>query len=485
MKTDNKKTISAFTQDALGDHDAVALANQLRSGETTSTKLVQAALNRLSKVERHITATVCLRAEKALETAAQLDKRGKLKNFEGIPAFLKDNIDWVGVPTRHGSRATPAKPARRSGAVAQQFESMGVVLLGKSKLPEFGLTATTEYGEDAPARNPWNVKYSTGGSSGGSAALVAAGVVPIAHANDGGGSIRIPAACCGLVGLKLSRGRLAPNEMAKTLPINIVSDGVVTRSVRDTAAFVAHAEALYSNKRLRTIGHIQSPSTQRLRIGFFTDKTNGQKADKDCVKAVESAATLCKALGHDVREIRVPIDAQFADDFLLYWGMLAASLHRLGRVVIGSGFDASKLENLTYGLSGHFTRNLYKFPFAMRRLKNFQKFYEESLEKEGLDVLLSPTLGQTVPAIGHLDLNLPFDEARERLINFASFTAAQNVSGAPAISLPMHHTRQGLPVGVHFATGMGQEARLLQLALEIEEAQPFKMLYSLQAPTNA
>jgi len=163
----------------------------------------------------------------------------------------------------HGSK-------KYTSAVAQQMIDTGVVLLGKTKLPEFGLTATTEYSKAEPAHNPWNPGHSTGGSSGGSAALVAAGVVPIAHANDGGGSIRIPAACCGLVGLKPSRGRLLMNEMAKSLPINIVSDGIVSRSVRDTAAFFALAEEHYKNPALPPLGHITAPGRKRLKIGMFT-----------------------------------------------------------------------------------------------------------------------------------------------------------------------------------------------------------------------
>jgi len=348
------------------------------------------------------------------------------------------------------------------------------VLLGKTKLPEFGLTATTEYSKAEPAHNPWNIGHSTGGSSGGSAALVAAGVVPIAHANDGGGSIRIPAACCGLVGLKPSRGRLAMNEMAKSLPINIVSDGIVSRSVRDTAAFFALAEEHYKNPTLPPLGHITTPGRKRLKIGMFTQKISGDETDTACVEAVHKAAALCEELGHEVQEIKVPISSQFADDFLLYWGMLAASISHLGKLAVDRHMDTGNLEPLTHGLAKHFTRNLLKFPFALRRLYQFEAQYATAFAD--LDVLLSPTLGQPAPPLGYLALDLPFEQARERLVNFASFTAAQNVAGAPAISLPMHHTAEGIPVGVHFAAAMGHEFRLIELALEIEQAQPFKML---------
>ena len=467
--------VHAFNHaDALGHHDAVALAGQLQRGETSATALVQAAYQRLELVNPELHATACLQEEAALAQARFYDDVGNFRAFQGIPGFLKDNLDLQGLPTRHGSAAMPDTARKHTSAVAQQIIDTGVVLLGKTKLPEFGLTATTEYSKAEPAHNPWNIGHSTGGSSGGSAALVAAGVVPIAHANDGGGSIRIPAACCGLVGLKPSRGRLAMNEMAKSLPINIVSDGIVSRSVRDTAAFFALAEEHYKNPTLPPLGHITTPGRKRLKIGMFTQKISGDETDTACVEAAHKAAALCEELGHEVQEIKVPISSQFADDFLLYWGMLAASISHLGKLAVDRYMDTGKLEPLTHGLAKHFTRNLLKFPFALRRLYQFEAQYATAFAD--LDVLLSPTLGQPAPPLGYLALDLPFEQARERLVNFASFTAAQNVAGAPAISLPMHHTAEGIPVGVHFAAAMGHEFRLIELALEIEQAQPFKML---------
>ena len=468
-------TVHAFNNaDALANHDAVALSEMLARQETSACELVRAAFKRLEQVDPDLHATVCLQEEAALTQASFYDDLGNFRAFQGIPGFLKDNLDLEGLPTRHGSAAMPDKPKKRTSAVAQQIIDTGIVFLGKTKLPEFGLTATTEYSKAEPAHNPWNTAHSTGGSSGGSAALVAAGVVPIAHANDGGGSIRIPAACCGLVGLKPSRGRLAMNEMAKSLPINIVSDGVVTRSMRDTAAFFAYAEEHYKNPTLPPLGHITNPGRKRLRIAMFTRKISGTETDPACVAAVHKAAALCEQLGHEVQEIQIPIPAQFADDFLLYWGMLAATISHLGKLAVDRNMNTNQLEPLTRGLAGHFTRNLLKFPFALRRLYQFEALYATAFEE--FDVLLSPTLGQPAPPLGHLALDLPFDEARERLVNFASFTAAQNVAGAPALSLPMHHTDEGIPVGVHFAAAMGHEFRLIELGLEIEQAQPFKML---------
>ena len=264
------------------------------------------------------------------------------------------------------------------------------------------------------------------------------------------------------------------NEMAKSLPINIVSDGVVTRSVRDTAAFFAQAEAHYRNPTLPPLGHITQPGRKRLKIGVFTKKISGDETHPDCVAAVHHAAAQCESLGHEVQEIQIPIPARFADDFLLYWGMLAASVAYAGRLAVDRNLDSDKLEPLTHGLARHFTRNLVKFPFALRRLFQFEALYAQAFKN--VDVLLSPTLGHPAPPLGYLALDLPFEEAHHRLVNFAAFTAAQNVSGAPAISLPMHHTAEGIPVGVHFAAAMGHEFRLIELALELEQAQPFRLL---------
>lgn len=470
-----EKIIHAFnSKDALASHDAVELASRLARGETSASELVSAAFARLEQVNPALHASVCLQQDTALQQAAQLDRQKGLRAFQGIPAFLKDNLDLQGLPTRHGSASMPDTPKKSNSGVTQQLVDTGLVFLGKTKLPEFGLTATTEYSRSEAAHNPWNTGHSTGGSSGGSAALVAAGVVPIAHANDGGGSIRIPAACCGLVGLKPSRGRLVMNEMAKSLPINIVSDGVVTRSVRDTAAFFALAEEHYRNPALPPLGHITSPGRKRLKIGMFTRKLSGGQTHPDCVDAVKKTAALCESLGHEVKEIEVPISAQFADDFLLYWGMLAASIAHLGHIAVDRNMDRNRLEPLTHGLAGHFRKNLVKFPFALRRLYQFKARYAQFFDN--MDLLLSPTLGQPAPPLGHLALDLPFEEARHRLINFASFTAAQNVAGAPAISLPLHHTATGIPVGVHFAAATGYEYQLIEIALELEQAQPFRTL---------
>jgi amidase len=235
--------IHAFGPDLLADHDAVALADLVRRREVSPVELAETAITRVEKVNGALNAVQLADYERALAEAAKLPTG----LFAGVPTFVKDNTDLQGLPTGHGSRAVPRIPAAADGAFARQFLSLGFTVLGKTTLPEFGFNCSTEYQGSPPTRNPWHTGYSCGGSSGGAAALVAAGAVPIAHANDGGGSIRIPAACCGLVGLKPSRGRLLEAEWARMLPVKIIAEGVVTRTVRDTAHFFAGAEQYWRN----------------------------------------------------------------------------------------------------------------------------------------------------------------------------------------------------------------------------------------------
>src|SRR5512139_3873996 len=224
--------VSAFTDDALGEDDAVGIAARIRSGEVSAAEVEAAAVARVRRVDPvlHAVAHAAYdRPRRSTDTGAAL---------YGVPTFVKDNTDVVGMPSNHGSAAWTTRPAKRDGRYTRQYLSTGMTVLGKSRLPEFGFNATTEFMDEEPTRNPWNTGYSVGASSGGAAALVASGAVPVAHANDGGGSIRIPAAAAGLVGLKPSRGRHIAGEETRFLPVDIVSEGVVTRTVRDTAAFL-------------------------------------------------------------------------------------------------------------------------------------------------------------------------------------------------------------------------------------------------------
>lgn len=468
-------TVVAPTNDVLGDLDAVAIAEHIANGKFTASEAVQAALARLQAVNPQLNAIASERYEQAKMDAARLDKSSARSPLAGVPSFIKDNTDLAGLPTRYGSRGMPKTPLTKTGEFAEQFLSTGLIPLAKTTLPEFGLTATTEFSQSKPTRNPWHTDHSTGGSSGGSAALVAAGVVPIAHANDGGGSIRIPAACCGLVGLKPTRGRFRKTAMAARLPLNILADGVVTRTVRDTATFFAAAEQHYQNVDLPPIGQVTAPGKQRLRIALFTDFQDGQQSAPEVVAAVEKVAQTCQELGHTVVPIASPVEPQMADDFFLYWAMLAASANYLGRFEL-PGFDRKQLEPLTYGLSQHFLKNAWRFPGALKRLKNYEQVHREKYAD--FDLALTPTLATPPPKIGHLSQSLDFATLTDRLHQYAVFTPVQNVTGAPAISLPLGQTAGGLPIGVQFGAKPGQEKLLLEVAYEMEMALPWGYLSS-------
>lgn len=468
--TDHGESYRAPYDDVLGDLDASALAAHIARKEITAGEAVDAAIARLQAAEPVLHATVCERFDVARTIAAQTLVQGV---FAGVPSVIKDNTNLAGLPTRHGSRATPDKPVQKNDPFAEQFMATGLIPLAKTKLPEFGIPPTVEYIEGEPAHNPWNAAYSTGGSSGGAAALVAAGVVPIAHANDGGGSIRIPAACCGLVGLKGSRGRVRDNAMIKGAPINIIGDGVVSRSVRDTAAFFAAAERSYCNPKLPALGLVEGPGKEKLRIGFFSQLPDGGDAHPECVAAMHKAAKLCEGLGHHVHSMPSPTTSAHADDFLLYYAAMCASLTYAGRWVIDRDFQADKLEPLTVGLARHFRRNITKFPATLWRLKRARREYDELMQE--YDLLLTPTLGLPPPKLGYLAADLPFAQAWQRLRDYAAFTPVSNICGTPAISLPMAMSKDGLPIGVHFAAGFGQERRLLELAFALEDAAPWPL----------
>ena len=463
--------VSAATNDIISDLDGVAIGRCINSGEFTASEAVSAAIARLQSVDPVLHAMASERFEQAMAEAAAVVAGAGAGPFTGVPSLIKDNTDLAGLPTRHGSRASSAAPAVEDSEFTRIFRATGLIPIGKSALPEFGLTATTEPSHRPATRNPWNTNHSSGGSSGGSAALVAAGVVPLAHANDGGGSIRIPAACCGVVGLKPSRGRLPTIAVAQKMPINIIVEGVVSRTVRDTAGFYAEAERHYVHPSLPPIGRVVAPGEERQRIGVCVQHPVGGVCDPEVVAQVEQVARRCEGLGHKVELVPLPVTGQMADDFLLYWARLAAATNYLGKLAFGSDFDRKLLEPLTYQLSSHYLRRCWRSPAAIHRLRKFSADYQALFT--GHDLILTPVLATPPVEIGYLGPELDFDTVSERLRNYAAFTPPQNVAGTPAISLPLGRSAGGLPIGVQFAAGMGQERRLLEIAFELEQAMPW------------
>jgi amidase len=459
--------VHAFTDDALRDHDATALASLVEQKEVAPAELAAAAVARADAVQPLLNGVHFADYERAL-ASADTTRDGP---FHGVPTFVKDNVDVAGMPTNHGTAAFTAKPTGSDGPFVTQFRSLGFTLLGKSRLPEFGFSASTEYTKGDPVRNPWNTDYSAGASSGGSAALAASGVVPVAHANDGGGSIRIPAAACGLVGLKPTRGRfvLEPNERA--MPVNIVGQGILTRTVRDTARFFAGMEAARPARRLPPVRRVQGPSATRLRVGVVLDSVTGTPTDAETRRTVEEAAALLASLGHEAEEMALPVSLQFAEDFALYWGLLGFAISTGGRRALGPDFDVTRTDNLTRGLAASYRRQLARTPGMVLRLRRSTREYRRAFADR--DVILSPVLGHTTPLLGHLSPTLEFEELFHRLRTYVGFTPLNNVAGGPAMSLPLGMSEQGLPIGVHFSADLGDERTLLELAYELEAARPF------------
>jgi amidase len=459
------RAVHAFGDDALGVDDAVSLAARLRRGEVSRRELVDAALARAERVDPALRAVALLDHAGALSGAS----RGPLS---GVPTFVKDNTDLAGLPTGHGSEAFAPRAARVDAPFGAVLRAVGLVPLGKSRLPEFGFNATSEYMSEEPVRNPWDPRYSAGASSGGAAALVAAGVVPLAHANDGGGSIRIPAAACGLVGLKPSRGRFRPSPLQRLLPVDIVGEGVVTRSVRDTARFLAAAEQV-GGGRLTRVGLVHGPGRRRRRIGLVLDSVTGHRTDDPTREAVLATAALLEGLGHDVVEVAPPLGPRFAEDFVLYWSLLGHLMVGLGPRLF-AGLDARRLDALTVGLADHSRARRRRLPGAVRRLRRSGADYAAAMSD--LDAVLTPVLAHVTPQLGHLSPHVPFDELLDRLTRYVAFTPLNNATGSPAIALPLGRSAEGLPVGVHLMGRHGGERVLLQLAYELEEAAPFRRL---------
>lgn len=467
----NKPQVHAFGEDALGTFDAVTLAEMLKRRKVSSAELVEAAIARAERVDGMLSA-IQLRDYAKARAMTELPHDGV---FAGIPSFIKDNTDIAGWPTRHGSQAVPPKVAAKDGSFAAQFLSLGVVLLGKTRLPELGFNCSTEYQHEVPCRNPWNTAYSCGGSSGGSAALVAAGVVPLAHANDGGGSIRIPAANCGLVGLKPTRGRFVKHEMAKSLPVNVLGDGVVTRSVRDTAHAVAGMERFWHSK-LPEIGLVDGPGKRKLRIGLMLQSLTQKMPCEQTRYAVESLAHQLEAEGHSVSPMSPPCHDSFAEDFGNYWGFLAFVAGRLGKREFGKQFDRHQLDDFTRGLAGLFVQQWAKTPLALMRLRRTWQMHVQAMKN--FDVVLSPVVAHVVPKLGYLSPQVEFETLLDRLTNYACYTPLNNANGSPAIAIPAGLSREGLPIGVQFAARHGDERTLLELAYLVEQIQPWPQLYS-------
>ncbi len=459
-------------------HDAVGLADLVRRGEASESELVESALTLIERHNPTLNVITQRMDDFARRTVADDLPHGP---FRGVPFLLKDLFeDLPGVPSNNGSALFRGRLPERESSFVRQVRAAGLVIVGKASSPELGLMPTTEPRTFGPARNPWNTGHTPGGSSGGSAAAVAAGIVPAAAASDGGGSIRIPAACCGLVGLKPSRGRFGAGPVEAEGWNGLATAGVVSRTVRDTAHLLdaleggdpgePYAAPAKPGPWAQEVG--RDPG--RLLIAVSHRATSDGSLHIDCLAALQQAAETLAALGHEVVEVDPPIDMdRFADGF---WSLLAANtaadLIELAEL-FGRPMTGRDLEPWTLGLAaGAAKQGAGAFTLAFRNLWRMHRPMGEFLTR--YDILLTPTLAQPPAPLGWLDPCLEdFDELMRRIRVFMPYTALANAFGHPAVSLPLSWNADGLPIGVMAQTALGGEGRLLRLAAQLEAATPW------------
>ncbi|MEZ5024380.1 MAG: amidase [Chitinophagales bacterium] len=448
----------------LENMDATEIATQIKNKAFTVQEVIDCVRERVAIAEPKINAIVSSDYNLKIDQL-NLDKKAV---FYGVPTYIKDLVDVKGLPTRHGSLGVPNDIIKKSDPITKQIESTGCLIVGKSATSEFGLLPSCETFVNGATRNPVNLDYSTGGSSGGGAALVAAGIVPFAHTMDGGGSTRIPAACCGLIGLKPSRGRHV-NSFTKKLPVDIVTSGIVSRTVRDSANYYTAIDQYNKKSKLPPIANIQNQPSKRLKIGIFTANPAGVESHPDICNAIVEAGKSCESLGHHVELIKNPINEMVMLDFIIYYSFLANLNNRFGKFSYHRKFDASKTEPFTQELAAHFNKLMVMAPSSFKRLRN-NVVEEYNAAFSNYDLLLNPVLASPVVKIGYLGTDVPFMSMIMRMNSYAIFTMTQNITGAPAISLPMGKDSNGLPIGVQIGSKIGDEKTLLELAFELESA---------------
>ena len=446
--------------------DAIGLAQRIRSGAASARDEVLAALDRADAAQPQLNFAVLIDRPRCLASLPRDERQ------PAIPTFIKDLNDYKGWPTQNGSRAfADVPPAAKNEAFVDAFAQMNTLPLGKTATPEFGLMCVTEPLSHGPTRNPWNPAFSPGGSSGGSAAAVAAGVVPIAHANDGGGSIRIPAALCGLFGFKPSRGRLAGQKRADD-PAEIAVDHVLTRSVRDAALTMAALQGPGADGLATPMPRLNGPVGERFRIAVITAGPENAQPDAEVLAGIDRTRRLLASMGHTVIDAPWPIPpVEFARDFVALWSLGAAGA--VAAVQKSFGADGvAKLEPLTRHLAGNGAALAPADVQAlMGRLTRYRDAYNASFRDH--DLLLTPVLSRHAVPIGFLSPTRPPAELMADMMRLVAYTPVQNLTGAAAMSVPIMTATNGLPLGMHFAGRRGDDARLLDLAFQLEMAAPW------------
>lgn len=459
--------------------DATAQADLVRRKDVKPIELVDAAIERIERLNPKLNAVVTPMYDLAREAAAA----GALPDgrFTGVPFLLKDlMVSYAGVRTTSGSSFLRDHVPDHDSELVARYKRAGLVVLGKTNTPEFGLLPTTEPRLFGPTRNPWDTSRTPGGSSGGSAAAVAAGLAPMAHGGDGGGSIRIPASCCGLFGLKPTRARTPLGPDVGDLMSGLDVQHAITRSVRDCAALLDATagpdvgDPYWAPPPERPFLEEVGAEPGWLRIAFGTEPITGTPVHPDCLAAVQDAAALCADLGHEVEEVSPEINgALIVWAFTVAWSTGAALSIDGNALLTGRAPSQDQFEPLTWALAQQGRSNSASvYLAAVTVLQGLGRSVAQFLTK--YDLWLTPTLAEPPVPLGTLDS--PADDPLrgfERAKQFTPYTPIANATGQPAMSVPLHWNADGLPIGVQFAGRFGDEATLFRLAAQLEQARPW------------
>ncbi|MEX2207935.1 MAG: amidase [Myxococcota bacterium] len=460
-------------------YDALGLAELVRKGETSAEALLDEALSRVDSRNPALNAVNMVWADHARAAILAGLPDGP---FRGVPYLLKDlHAQVAGMPLSFGSRLYSRFVSDTDSEITLRYRRAGLVIFGRTTSPEFGLTATTESVLWGVTRNPWNRERTSGGSSGGASAAVAAGILPAAHASDGGGSIRIPASCCALFGMKPTRARVPSGPHAGEGWGGMSTAHAVTRSVRDSAALLDATQGPDEGAPY----HAPAPSLRyleevtrapgRLRIGLQTDTFNGAPTHPECRDAAIAAAKLCESLGHDVEPVKLEVDAQAlgrATQVLIASNVQATTED--AAAALGRELGSDLVETITFFMvQGARSATAADYARAIRTIHAAGRTVERFLSR--YDVLLSPTMASPPAAIGELALaNPPSPDYIARIQAATGYTQLFNAAGQPAMSVPLAWASDGMPLGVQFAARFGDEATLFRLAGQLEQAQPWR-----------
>lgn len=449
------------------DLDAIGQAELIQSGQVSALEVIEGAIRRVEARNESLSVLAGADFERARDRARR-DATGPLA---GVPFLIKDLIPYPGIRCSMGCRLFANHVPEQSSAYSERIDEAGLTVLGKTTTSELGLLGSTESLLEGVTRNPWDVAMSAGGSSGGSAAAVASRMVPMAHASDGGGSIRIPAALNGVFGFKPSRHRTVASGIDDLN--GLLVDHCVSRSVRDSAFLLSLTER--DIEGTPRVGFVEGPSADRLRIGFYSETLMGASSVPEVTRVLERTADLCSSLGHTVESISAPpVDGQrVSDSFFVMAGAGIKQLSNVMAPVLGRPPGSEELEPFTLSLLAWFD-GLPAEALQDARSAVGDLGRQMAAFLEPYDVVLCPTLPISTVPLGTLAPTLPYDALIERTEHFAGFTPIHNMAGVPAMSVPLFVGTEGLPIGSHFAASMHDEDKLLRLAYELEAAAPWR-----------